>query len=127
MCLLKNSSKLKATKDIVCYKVCRYIGGGIYSFYYDKFKWVLNKEYEADRATRTYTRNNVYDGYFHTYKSLSTALSSLEIDIDSRIKIVKCIIPKGSYYYKGWHSPNIYGYLSEGYASKKLKIVEIVN
>lgn len=125
MCLLKQSTRLKATKDIVCYKVCKYINGGIYSFYHNRFRWVLNKEYEADRATRTYTSANVYDGYFHTYNSLNTALKSFEL-INPRAKIFKCIIPKGTYYYKGRHDPDINGYLTDGYASKKLKVVEIV-
>ena len=33
--------------------------------------------------------------------------------------IVKCIIPKGSYYYYGYHQGGLFGY-----ASKQLKIVE---
>lgn len=118
MCLLKLSSKLKATQDIVCYKVCYLRNNYLYSFFHD-FVWDLNKVYEAERAKPARSRNSIYDGYFHSYEKPESSYDLFEYP---NTVLVKCIIPKGTYYYKGVHQAGKWGY-----ASKKLKIVEIVN
>lgn len=118
MCLLKQSSKLKATQDIVCYKVCYLRNNHLYSFFHDDFVWDLNKVYEAERAKPASSRSSIYDGYFHSYEKSE---SSYDLFAYANTVLVKCIIPKGTYYYKGIHQAGKWGY-----ASKKLKIVEIV-
>lgn len=120
MCMLKLSSRLKATKDIVCYKVCICNTDKIYSLHYRDFIWELNKEYTADRAKIYYLPDYVYDGYFHTFNKIEYALKEKEEgSFKIYTKVYKCIIPSGAYYYKGLHQDG-----KEGYASKKLKIVE---
>jgi len=119
MCLLKQSTRLKATKDIVCYKVCKcFVDESIHSFYFDEYKWKLNKVYEAEHAHIAYTSYSVYDGYFHTFASPEMANAML---VYPSARLFKCIIPKGTYYFKGIHQGG-----KDGYASKKLKIVEMV-
>lgn len=117
MCMLKSSTRLKATKDIVCYKVCKYNGKRLSSFFYH-FIWKLNHTYEAEHARVAPIKDHIYDGYFHTFTS--PELCSRILKNEGTI-MCKCIIPKGTYYFKGWHDD-----CREGYASKKLKIVEIL-
>lgn len=117
MCLLKQSSKLKAAQDIVCYKVCYLRNSHLYSFFHD-FAWDLNKVYEVERAKPARSRSSIYDGYFHSYEKPE---SGYDLFAYANAVLVKCIIPKGTYYYKGIHQAGKWGY-----ASKKLKIVEIV-
>ena len=117
MCLLKQSSKLKAKEDIVCYKVCYLRNNYLCSFFHD-FLWDLNKVYEAERAKPARRRCSIYDGYFHSYAKPEHAYGLLQRE---NVVLVKCIIPKDTYYYKGIHQEG-----KDGYASKKLKIVEIV-
>lgn len=122
----------KAKEDIVCYK--RLLFPSIPSpkdndcfispFY--AFVWKLGEEYTAERAkTIKYVvdfgvnKYKIENGYFHTfvdYKDCDDTTNGLT-DV-----IVKCIIPKGTYYYEG-----LINYSSRhGYASKHLKVVEVV-
>ena len=122
----------KAKEDIVCYK--RLLLPSIPSpkdndcfispFY--AFVWKLGEEYTAEKATSIKYEANYYgnwckieNGYFHTfvhYKDCDDITNGLT-DV-----IVKCIIPKGTYYYEG-----VINYSSHlGYASKHLKVIEVV-
>ena len=118
MCLLKQSSKLKAAQDIVCYKVCCLRNNNYLCSFFHDFVWDLNKVYEAERAKPASSRSSIYDGYFHSYEKPE---SGYDLFAYANAVLVKCIIPKGTYYYKGIHQAGKWGY-----ASKKLKIVEIV-
>lgn len=130
MCLYSWKTKKKAENDIECYKVLKYDSNGILSsLFQDSFKWEIGNEYKAERAKYIYKRN-IDSGYFHSYISEMTALdvyNSLIKDYNSglgtfsELKILKCIIPKGTYFYEGIHSDG-----RDGYASKSLKIVEML-
>jgi len=120
MCMLKLSSRLKASHDIVCYKVCICNADKIYSLHNNHFIWELNKEYEAERASPTRSKGNIFDGYFHSFDNIEYAKDLAAHSYWVKYAMVyKCIIPKGTYYYKGLHDDG-----RRGYASKKLKIVE---
>ena len=117
----------KATKDIVCYKYLIKKKGikGLMSPF-TGFRWEVRKEYTADRSAPRFVSNNIKDGYFHSYEYKDSAEFEAEIFTNTRCgvaeyHIVKCIIPKGSRYYKGIHTGG-----ADGYASKKIKIVEVL-
>ena len=126
MCLTtftKNPSK--ATKDIVCYKfLIRRAGQNYLTSPYTCFRWKIGKEYTADRSAPRYVPGNIRDGYFHSYEYKEAAEFEAKEFIDNRLDvmeyhIVKCIIPKGSRYYKGIHTGG-----GDGFASKKIIMVE---
>jgi len=115
--------KRRSADDIVCYKILikdRY--GNLFSPLHP-FLWKLNVEYKAERRWSPLARNEVKDGYFHTYGDRPSGRIVVSLPAhDSTVVLCKCIIPKGSYYYFGEHSNGVLGY-----ASKKLKIVEIIH
>ena len=128
MCLTtftKYSSK--ATKDIVCYKyLIKRTGSNHLESPYTYFHWDIGKEYTADRSAPRLVPGNIKDGYFHSYEYKEAAEYRAEEYRHARYgiaeyRIVKCIIPKGSRYYKGIHTGG-----EDGYASKKIKIVEVL-
>lgn len=116
----------KATKDIVCYKyLIKKKGIKDLMSPFTGFRWEAGKEYTADRSAPRFVSNNIKDGYFHSYEYKEAAEFEGEefTHIRSHVeyRIVKCIIPKGSRYYKGIHTGG-----DGGYASKKIKIVEVL-
>ena len=124
MCLYSWKAKKKAENDIECYKVLKYDQNGILSSpFQESFKWEVGKEYKDERAKLLY-RGEVNEGYFHSYNSYMTAFNACVNDFNSkrRLIIARCIIPKGTYFYQGIHSSGG----REGYASKSLKIVEVL-
>ena len=122
MCLYSWQKRKKATKDIECYKIFVKTDGVIRSRYY-VYRWKFGEIQESQKALpgRIKRDGEVTSGYFHSYNSLSEAKRSLLCYKENEI-LCKCIIPKGSYYYYGIHSDG-----HEGYASKKLKITEIIS
>lgn len=122
MCLYSWDLRKKATKDIECYKIVVAANGKICSRYYD-YEWEIDKIHESPRAlpSRIKSDGDITGGYFHSYYSLNEAKKSILCYKEHEV-LCKCIIPEGSYYYYGIHSD---GY--EGYASKKLKITEIIS
>ena len=121
MCLYSWQKRKKATKDIECYKIVLIKNGVIHSKYHDK-EWELNKLYEAENALpfRIKSDGDVTSGYFHSYDSFEEVKRWAFCDKNE--VVCKCIIPDGTYYYYGIHSDG-----HEGYASKKLKITEIIS
>jgi hypothetical protein len=91
--------------------------------YKDWFKWEIGVEYKADNAKLIYD-GEIHEGYFHTYDTFHAAEKSVFSmkGYFKKIVICKCIIPKHTYFYHGIHSDG-----QEGYASKSLKIVEILS
>ena len=124
MCLYKESSKLKARDDIVCYKVCRVTYNRIFSKN-QHFCYKMEKTYEANKSCLPHYEGYVSDGYFHSYSDLNIAHYVLTRDFPAKdLKIFKCVIPKGSYYFKGTHTGGNGENRLSGYASKQIKIVE---
>jgi hypothetical protein len=133
MCLTKEGCRRKATKDIECYKVLlEYNDNGVtrlFSPYYGYKEWEIGKtfiNYERGYSP-TPNSHNVFGGYYHSYENLQYSyLTSKDIErrqktTKPRVVICKAIIPKGTYYYYGYHYGGYWGY-----ASKELKIVEVL-
>ena len=130
MCLIVASSIPKiADKDIVCYKIVRRTKiKGIYKSSFKKFEYVIRQLYTNNLNIRfvdkiiknlspAYTSLCMYiieEGMFHSYASkLSPILSPLPY-----CALLKCIIPKGAYYFEGYFDE------SPSYASSQIKILE---
>ena len=111
-------------EDIVCYKVFDVVDGKLKSpFYYD-IPWELGKEFTDPRFVATaINRGSALFSVscaFHTFKRLKDA-QEYSKHWDGSLTIVKCIIPAGSEYFDGW-----FDFVTKGYASSKLKLVEII-
>lgn len=135
MCLLIQGNRRIAKEDIICYKVLaewRNISTlkivSIASLFHQGNKWELGVEQTAERAVPRWFKDQIEDGYFHSYKFQDSARTEkLWRYSDSGVSsmtfgVYKCIIPKGSPYYYGIHSGG-----NEGYASKRLKVMEKIN
>lgn len=129
MCLV-DVKRIKNEEDIICYKVLYYdnITSNFYSPYFTRKKWIIGRtESLKDRTLPIvkdlhFNRNVIQEGAYHSYKNLNDAIRSIK-HISGRV-VVKCVIPKNSkYVYEGVNG--IVG-ASEGYASQKLKPLEIV-
>ena len=130
MCLLLEHLEPKiADKDIICYKIVEKTKiKGIYTSYFQEFEYIIRQLYTnnldikfVDRIIKklcpSYPYYGVYaieEGMFHSY------VSSLHAKINRGPSefIVKCIIPKGAYYYTGYYN------LFINYASSQIKILE---
>lgn len=127
MCLFINQLEPKiADKDIICYKLVErtkikgvyksefrgfeYIIGQLYINYFDiKFSYFLIKH-----TSRVHQRiHSIEEGMFHSYANYLSAITILP----NRVAL-KCIIPKGAYYFEGYFG----NYPS--YASSQIKILE---
>lgn len=121
MCLYKRGSRKRAKEDILCYKVLIYnIKESKYHSKFKKYEWEIGVEKEAGKTKPGCISKygEIGSGYFHSYK-WAWAINSNGSTSEYKECIFRCIIPKGSYYYEGIHSDGI-----DGYASKKLKILE---
>ena len=127
MCLFINHLEPKiADKDIVCYKLVKRTKiKGVYESNYLKFEYIIGQLYTnyfdikyADMLIkRRYSRFAIEEGMFHSYSSrIYPILDSLP-----NCALLKCIIPKGAYYFKGYYG----NYPS--YASSQIKILEEIN
>ena len=127
-----------AKKDIVCYKVLIHLGSGAYvtpytqrHLTYAEKKGKLDFVATGDKITlvnlvglsRFFFRYKVSKGYIHTFKNKADA--AIEMADWRRHKnppyVFKCIIPKGTEYYKG-----IFGRTMKSYCSDKIRIIEKV-
>ena len=131
MCLVINQLKPKiADKDIVCYKLVERTNiKGIYKSSFQGFEYVIRQLYTnnfdirfVDKIIKNLdtTRSGlclyiIEEGMFHSYVSYlyPVILSPLPHGA-----LLKCIIPKGAYYYEG------YFYDLPSYASSQIKILE---
>ena len=124
MCLFINHLEPKiADKDIVCYKLTKRTKiKGIYKSNFQRFEYVIRQLYTnyfdikyADMfIKKRYSRSVIEEGMFHSYASnVYSILKPLQYCI-----LLKCIIPKGAYYYEGYF--NYY----TSYASSQIKILE---
>ena len=127
MCLDINHLKPKiADKDIVCYKLVKRTKiKGIYKSSFQRFEYVIRQLYTnnldirfANKSIKRYFYRCFYkieEDMFHSYTSnlYPVILSPLP-----HCALLKCIIPKGAYYFEG-----IFDY-SPSYASSQIKILE---
>lgn len=128
MCLVSNTLKpKKAKEDIVCYKYLKVVENDGITTYHSpfntQFKWKVGDEYVAENEKYlrgreiSFKRHEISQGYFHTYAKYIDCNCCAGL----RDAICMCVIPKGTYYYKGV----VNGGVRDGYASKHLKIVKI--
>ena len=126
MCLYVNHLEPKiADKDIICYKhVKRTKIKGIYKSSFQGFEYIIRQLYTSNVDIEfigkfIYYRNCVWysieEGMFHSYASYlyPVILSPLPNGA-----LLKCIIPKGAYYFEGYFDD------SPSYASSQIKILE---
>ena len=126
MCLvLKYLEPKIADKDIICYKLVERTNiKGIYKSSFQGFEYVIRQLYTnnikiefsykliKDKVLFGYS---IEEGMFHSYASYlyPVILSPLPHGA-----LLKCIIPKGAYYYEGYFDD------SPSYASSQIKILE---
>ena len=131
MCLVINHLEPKiADKDIVCYKLVKRTKiKGVYKSSFQGFEYVIRQLYTnnldirfVDKIIKNLdtTRSGlclyiIEEGMFHSYASYlyPVILSPLPNGA-----LLKCIIPKGAYYFEGYFDD------SPSYASSQIKILE---
>lgn len=131
MCLTITQLEPKiADKDIVCYKIVKRTKiKGIYKSSFQEFEYIIRQLYTnnldirfADKVIKnlypSYPYSGIYyaveEGMFHSFANCShSALNHAPDEF-----IVKCIIPKGSYYFEGYLNSILC------YASSQIKILE---
>ena len=131
MCLDTKQLEPKiADKDIVCYKLVeRTKIKGIYKSNFQRFEYVIRQLYTnnldirfADKVIKNLCPSHphlgiyaVEEGMFHSYENhlYPVILSPLP-----NCALLKCIIPKGAYYFEGYFDE------SPSYASSQIKILE---
>lgn len=135
MCLYtKNRNAFVAEEDIVCYKILiktkipfvyktPIVGTKLIKFPNIKttFKAKGNHIIHLAPIHPTLSGNDIYEvagGFIHTYKNLEGVKSLLERNCFENFTVFKCIIPKGTNYYKSVNE------LEDEYASEKIKILE---
>ena len=128
MCLITAQLEPKvADKDIICYKmVTKYRIKGVYLSEYQSFEYIIGRLYtnnidvkHSEALLQTIYRKDtsltgiysISDFMFHSYQS--PYKYSIRADT-----IVKCVIPKGAYYFKGYFDD------CPSYASSQIKILE---
>ena len=126
MCLDINHLKPKiADKDIVCYKlVVRTKIKGIYKSSFQGFEYIIRQLYTNNLDIRFINKSikhsfhacfyKIEKDMFHSYTSSMYSVLSPS----PYYALLKCIIPKGAYYFEGLfnHFPS--------YASSQIKILE---
>ena len=131
MCLDTKQLEPKiADKDIVCYKLVKRTKiKGIYKSSFQRFEYVIRQLYTnnldirfADKVIKNLCPSrphlNIYaveEGMFHSYENhlYPVILSPLP-----NCALLKCIIPKGAYYFVGYFDD------APSYASSQIKILE---
>ena len=118
-----------ADKDIVCYKrVKRTKIKGIYKSSIQGFEYIIRKLYTnninirfVNKIVKTwgltypYLMYSIDEGMFHSYKS---RLCPVILSPLPSCALLKCIIPKGAYYFEGYFDG------SPSYASSQIRILE---
>ena len=118
-----------AKNNIICYKVCKKHTKGIYTSLYMKFNYIIRIPYNNHIPYNKLISNTVLVYYFvdcwvlnnlgigknlfHSFKFITDALDS-KLSMPNQAKVLKCLIPKGAYYYED----------RECYASSQIKILE---
>ena len=126
MCLVIKQLEPKiADKDIICYKLVKRTKiKGIYKSSFQGFEYIIRQLYTnnldirfANKSIKRSFYKRFYiieEGMFHSYASnLYPILSPLP-----NCALLKCIIPKGAYYFEGYFDE------SPSYASSQIKILE---
>ena len=127
MCLFINHLEPKiADKDIICYKLVKRTEiKGVYKSNIQRFEYIIRQlytnyfdiKYVDMLIKRRYNLFAIENGMFHSYASnVYFILKPLQY-----CTLLKCIIPKGAYYFKGYYG----NYPS--YASSQIKILEEIN
>ena len=129
MCLeiKKDQQPLTAEADISCYKVVIYeerYYNVEYKTYFKKAIIKLGSTYKSKLE-----RNTKYDTYvdsvemgLHSFIDLESAIDFIDNGNNFyELRVIKCLIPKGSIYYSG-----SFGYW-DSYASTALKYLEVVD
>ena len=130
MCLILNYVKPKiADKDIVCYKLVEKTKiKGIYKSYFQEFEYIIRQLYTNNLDIKfvngiiknlcpLFPHYGIYaieEGMFHSYMNYLP----FKLSISPDESILKCIIPKGAYYYEGH-----FNYFPS-YVSSQIKILE---
>ena len=126
MCLFINQLEPKiADKDIVCYKfVERTKIKGIYKSSFQGFEYIIRQLYTnnldirfADKIIKRFYKcfYMIEEGMFHSY--VSHLYPAILRPLPNHT-LLKCIIPKGAYYFKGFFES------FPSYASSQIKILE---
>ena len=123
MCLDINHLKPKiADKDIVCYKLVKRTKiKGVYKSNIQKFEYISRQlytnyfdiKYVDMLIKRRYNLSAIEEGMFHSYANYLSAITILPNCVT-----LKCIIPKGAYYFEGYFDD------CPSYASSQIKILE---
>lgn len=121
MCLTLNidKKKKKAERDITVWKTCLYTGSYqmLYTPYLCKFVEVGNVYYSDLIRVSTESGFVITKG-LHSFKNREDAKTNIKYDFGV---VVKCKIPKGSYYYEGKFG------CYAAYASDSIKYEEITD
>ena len=129
MCLvLKYLEPKIADEDIVCYKLVeRTKIKGVYKSSFQGFEYIIRRLYTnnldirfVDKIIKRWTPMNPYsyiieEGMFHSY--INNPYSIFK-PLPSEFVLIKCVIPKGAYYFIGVYCSLIC------YASSQIKILE---
>ena len=131
MCLVTIQLEPKiADKDIICYKLVKRTKiKGIYKSSFQGFEYIIRQLYTNNLDIRfankiiknlspSYTSLCIYvieEGMFHSYAS---CLYPVTLSPLPNCALLKCIIPKGAYYFEGYFDD------CPSYASSQIKILE---
>ena len=106
MCLFINQLEPKiADKDIICYKLVKRTEiKGVYKSNIQRFEYIIRQlytnyfdiKYVDMLIKRRYNLSAIEEGMFHSYANYLSAITILP-----NLITLKCIIPKGAYYFEG--------------------------
>ena len=127
MCLIISELRPKiADKDIVCYKLVKRTKiKGIYKSSFQGFEYIIRQLYTNNldiKFANKIMKHSFYKCFykiekdmFHSYASY---LCPVILSPLPHCALLKCIIPKGAYYFEGYFDD------SPSYASSQIKILE---
>ena len=131
MCLVTTQLEPKiADKDIVCYKLVKRTKiKGIYKSNFQRFEYVIRRLYTNNLDIRFANKviHNLYLSYPHygvyvieedMFHSYASNLYPIILSPLPWYALLKCIIPKGAYYFEGEFDE------APSYASSQIKILE---
>ena len=126
MCLYVTHLEPKiADKDIICYKLVEKTKiKGIYKSYFQEFEYIIRQLYTNNikiEFSYKFIKDRVLFGYFieeGMFHSYASNLYPVILSPLPNCALLKCIIPKGAYYFEGYFDE------SPSYASSQIKILE---
>ena len=126
MCLVTTQLEPKiADKDIVCYKLVKRTKiKGIYKSSFQRFEYVIRQLYTNNikiEFSYKFIKDRPLFGYFiekGMFHSYASHLYPVILSPLPNCALLKCIIPKGAYYFEGYFDD------SPSYASSQIKILE---